>query len=95
MIIGYSVLYVNEDIILKDILWNRRVVYNSWEKVIDIARQKSNEEIERCEDSFMISLIKATSQKECEKYGSTLAYTIKWKKQGDIGDIYIVPVYDE
>lgn len=98
MLIGYSVLYVNDDIDINDVLWNRRVVYNTWDKAIHIANEKAKEEMERFDGSYIVSLIKANSQHTCESYGSTLAFTIKHKQfhgHVDGAEIYIVPVYDE
>lgn len=96
MIIGYSVLYVNEDINIKDVLWDRRVVYSTWEKAMNIAREMSNDKMERREGTFIVSLIKAESRKNCETNGSTIAFLIKDRQiQGNIGEVNIVPVYDE
>jgi hypothetical protein len=90
--IGYSVIYIYKDITIKDIFWDKMIVNCNWEKAINMASKIANEKIEVCDNLFIISLIKATSQKECNDNGITIAFTIKDKQDGDIGDIYIVSV---
>lgn len=96
MIIGYSVLYVNDNMNIKDVFWNRRIVYSTWEKAMNAASEKAKEEMETYTNSFIVSLIKAESKKICETNGSTIAFIIKDRQiEGNVGEVYIVPDYDE
>jgi hypothetical protein len=96
MIIGYSILYVNEDTTIKDVLWERRVVYSNWEESLKKARERAEKEREENGDNCKyVSLIKSDSQKNSDKYGSCCIYKINDKQIGMIGEIFIVPVYNE
>jgi hypothetical protein len=96
MIIGYSVLYVNEDTTVKDALWLKRVVYNTWESAINQAMSMANLEKNRYDDTtYMISLVSSKSKLNCESNGNTQVFTVQTKGFGEIGSVYIVPVYGE
>lgn len=95
MIIGYSVLYINNKITLKDILWERRVVHSTWEGALRMAYLKSDEEKKKNNDIQVIALINSKSRESCEKNGSTQVFAFNLKSLGEVGNIYIVPVFDE
>lgn len=96
MIIGYSILYVNDDTNIKDVLWERRVVYSNWEESLKKARERAEKEREENGDNCRcVSLIKLDSQKNSDNYGSCCVYKIIDKQIGMIGEIFIVPVYNE
>jgi hypothetical protein len=52
--IGYSVLYINKDITIKDIFWDKMIVYCNWEKAINMASKIANEKIELGDNLFII-----------------------------------------
>ena len=95
MIIGYSVLYVN-DRNIKDTFWTKRVVYSTWEKALEIAT-KMAEEIKSNDDEILyVSLFRSDSRKTCENTGNVMVYRFIYKTYGnESGNIYIVPVYNE
>ena len=95
MIIGYSVLYVNDDITVKDALWSKRIVYNTWETALNQSMSRAEHEKNQYDDSYIISLVSSKSKTTCESYGSTQTYTIQMKGYGEIGSVHIVPVYGE
>ena len=96
MIIGYSVIYVNDDITIKDALWGKRVVYSNWEESLKKGREKAEEEVNNWgEDTYIVSLCNSDSKKICESNGDAHIFTIKDKRIGNIGEIYIVPIYNE
>jgi hypothetical protein len=97
MIIGYSVLYINDDTDMKDVLWAKRIVYNSWEKALEMATNKAEEVKNDYKDEITyISIFRADSKKTCDKNGNTIVYKFIYKQYADeFGNIYIVPVYDE
>jgi hypothetical protein len=95
MNIAYSVLYINEDLTVKDLLWERRVVYDSWEKAIKACQEIAINEIKRCEKWNMISLVSSNSKNNCDKKGKELIFSIIQKEIGVIGEFYIVPVHIE
>ena len=93
MIIGYSVLYINENTNVKDILWEKRVIY-TWEKAVQKANEIANKEVQRWDNSFIICLIQRNSQNDCNLNNNTLAFKIEKREQGNIGEVYIITVYD-
>ena len=95
MIIGYSVLYVNDYITVKDALWSKRVVYSTWESALNHAVSRAEQEKNQYDDSYIISLVSSKSKTTCESYGTAQVCTIQMKGYGEIGSIHIVPVYGE
>jgi hypothetical protein len=96
MIIGYSILYVNEDTTVKDALWSKRVVYSTWESALNQSMSIANLEKNRYDDNtYIISLISSKSKSNCESNGNTQAFTVQTKSFGEIGSVHIVPVYGE
>jgi hypothetical protein len=95
MLIGYSVLYVNDDMIPKDSFWNKRVVYSSWERALEVSQIRAEEEMRKYDDPSIISLIKSKSKEACEKIGEAHIFIINNKTYNESGNIYIVPVYFE
>jgi hypothetical protein len=96
MIIGYSVLYIDDDIGAGDMLWERRVVYSAWEDALKNAQKMAEKQKERWgEDCYFISLSKSTSKNDCESRGNTKVYQINHKKLEIIGEVFIVPVFNE
>jgi hypothetical protein len=97
MIIGYSILYVDDNINIKDVLWSRRIVYSTWEKALEMASMKATEiKNEYDNDVSYVSLFSANSRKMCEQNNEVSVYRIIYKKLSiEFGNIYIVPVYDE
>jgi hypothetical protein len=93
--IGYSVLYINDDTSAKDTLGSKRDVYNTWEIALDQAMSRANEEKNRYEDTYIISLVSFNSKNNCEVNGSTQVFTIQIKGYGKIGSLHIIPVYGE
>jgi hypothetical protein len=99
MIIGYSVVLVDDDLTVKDVLWERRVVHSTWEKTLLYAEKVLNDvklkyDFSENNEKFTIkSLINSNSQSDCEKYGQVCLYDITTKYYTD--SIYVVPVYDE
>ena len=67
MIIGYSVLYVSDDTTVTDALWNKRVVYSTWERALEQSHLKAEEEKKRYDNSSIISLVKSKSNEVCIK----------------------------
>ncbi len=95
MIIGYSILYVDEDITVKEILWHKRIVYSTWEKAVQKATEKVND-IKKKHDSYsFIALIASNSKENCDKNGSTQIYRLHHPEFKEVGNIFIIPVYDE
>lgn len=96
MIIGYSILYINDDTNVKDILWGKRVVYSTWEKALEMAT-KLAEGIKSNDDEILyVSLFRSNSRQICENTGNVIVYRFMYKTYGDeTGNIYIVPIYDE
>lgn len=95
MIIGYSVLYITDDTNAKDILWKRKVLYSTWEGALEMAKSIADKEKDRREDNYLISVVSSTSKEICNTTGPTQIFIIKSKEFGEIGVVYIVPVYDE
>lgn len=97
MIIGYSILYINDDTDIKDVLWSKRIVYSTWEKALEMASMKAEEIKDKYNnDVSYISLFRADSKKVCEKDGDIIVYRFIYKKSSiDFGYIHIVPIYDE
>ncbi len=95
MIIGYSVLYINDDITLKDVLWEKRIVYSTWENVINRAMSRAEEEKNRYDNTYIISLISSKSKTTCESYGDTEVCIIEMRDYGKVGSVHIVPVYGD
>jgi hypothetical protein len=95
MIIGYSVLYIKNDITVKDILWERRVVYSTWERALEVANLIANKEKEMGDEYYIISIVTSKSKESCNKYGNTQLFTINMKCLGEVGNVCIIPVYDE
>jgi hypothetical protein len=95
MIIGYSVVFVNDDTTVKDVLWGKRIVYITWEMALDQAMSRANEEKNRYDDTYIISLVSSKSKVNCETYGDVQVFTVQLKGYGEVGSIHIVPVYDE
>lgn len=92
---GYSVLYINEDLTVKDVLWEKRIVYNSWENAVKACQEIAINEIKRCEEWNMISLVSSNSKNNCDKKGKELIFSIIQKGIGIIGEFYLVPVFVE
>ena len=81
MIIGYSVLYVNDEIDLKDALWSKRVVYSNWETALKMAGNKADEIKNKYgNDISYVSLFRADSRKICEKNNEVSVFRIIYKK---------------
>ena len=97
MIIGYSILYVDDDTNIKDALWTRRVVYSTWDKALDMAFIKANEVKSKYGDEVLyVSLSRADSNMSCKKNGNVIIFRFISKQYGnEFGNIYIVPVYDD
>lgn len=94
MIIGYSVLYIDDDYGVGDVLWERRVVYSSWEDALKNAQKIAEKQKEKCgDDCDIISLSKSDSKNHCESRGNTKVYQVTNKYI--FGEIYIVPVFSE
>jgi hypothetical protein len=93
--VGYSVLYVDEDTTVKGVLWEKRVVYSDWNKALAIARKKAEEQINSDNNINLISIVNSNSQSSCDKNGDARVFTLKHKTIGEIGNIYIVPVFIE
>lgn len=95
MIIGYSVIFVNDDTTVKDALWTRRIVYSTWETALGQAMSRAEEEKNRYDDTYIISLVSSKSKTTCESYGDTQVCTVQMKGYGEVGSLHIVPVYGE
>jgi hypothetical protein len=96
MIIGYSVVYVNDDTTVKDILWLRRIVYSTWDKALDKAYANAEEKNKKYNNELdIISIINSESKNMCDKRGNLQVFTLSRRKLGEVGSIYIIPVYDE
>jgi hypothetical protein len=95
MIIGYSILYVDDDITVKEIIWHKRVVYSTWEKAIEKATEEVDDIKKKCDDYSFIALIASNSKENCDRNGSTQIYRIQGVEAHEVGNIYIIPVYDE
>lgn len=103
MIIGYSILYIDDDTNLKDVLWSKRIVYNSWEKVIEIANIKSLKTLEEYKNIYgesilLNSLIKKNSQQVCDNSGNVRIYQFVNNEKNqiiEISNIYIIPIFNE
>lgn len=94
MIIGYSILYINDD---NDIIASRGEVYSSWDKTLENAIVKADE-IKKLygENISYISLFRADSKKICQENGKVIGYRFLYKKTNiDFGNIYIISVNDE
>jgi hypothetical protein len=96
MIIGYSVLYIDDDTGVGDFLWGKRVVYSNWDDALKKSREVAEKEKDRLgDDSYFISLSKSTSKNDCESNRKTKVYQINHKKLEMIGEVFIVPVFNE
>ena len=104
MLIGYSVLYIDNDPSVNEILWSRKIVYGTWDKALKQANilaehEKTNLDADadddNKDDNFIVSLARADSKSRCETFGHELIYKIQNKVMGQIGEIYIVPIFDE
>ena len=93
--IGYSVVFVNDTTTIKDALWERRVVYSTWETAQNIAMCRAELEKNSYDDTYIISLVSSKSKANCEAYGNTQLFTVQMKGYGEVGSIHIVPVYGE
>jgi hypothetical protein len=94
MIIGYSILYV-DDIQVNDVLWDRRIVYSTWELAVENATEKLIDIKKKCDDYSFIALITSKSKENCDKNGSAQIYRVQNTNLNEVGNIYIIPVYDE
>jgi hypothetical protein len=96
MIIGYSILYIDDDIGVEDILWERRVVYSNWDDALKKSKEVAEKEKNRRgEDSYLVSLLKSDSKKTCESNHRALVYKVNHKKLEMIGEVFIIPVFNE
>jgi hypothetical protein len=96
MIIGYSVLYIDDDTGVGDILWERRVVYSNWNDALKKSQEVAEKEKDRWgDDCHLISLSKSTSKNDCESNRKTKVYQINHKRLEMIGEVFIVPVFNE
>ncbi len=95
MIIGYSILYVNENTTVKDALWSKRVVYSTWESALNQSMSIANLEKNQYDNTYIISLVSSKSKSNCESNGNTQVFTVQTKGFGEIGGVHIVPVYGE
>ena len=95
MLIGYSVVCVNDDMTEDDALWSKRIVYSTWEKALDKAMIMANEEKNEYNDSYIISLVSSKSKNNCESKGNIQVFTVHMKECGEVCSVYIVPVYGE
>lgn len=97
MIIGYSILYVDDDTNIKEVLWSKRIVYSTWEKALKMAGNKAEEIKSKYDnDISYVSLFRADSKNICEKNDEVVVFRFIYKKSSiEFGNMYIVPVYDE
>jgi hypothetical protein len=93
--IGYSILYINNDTTVNDAIRQKNVVYSTWEMAVEQAMARANEEKNRYDDSYIISLVSSNSKNNCESYGNTQVFTVQLKEYGKIGSLHIVPVFDQ
>ena len=93
--IGYSVLFINKDTSIKDALWEKRVVYNTWDCALEQAMSRATKEKNSYDDSYIISLVSSKSKINCESNGNTQVFTVQMKGYGEVGTLHIVPVYSE
>lgn len=93
MIVGYSAIYVNENIPFNEAFMKNEVIY-TWNKSIEKAQNLIKELIEQYDDKLkVISLIKLNSEKICKENNRTIAFKIL-KMGNEFGNIYIVPIYN-
>jgi len=92
--IGYSVLFIN-DTTLKDTLWEKRVVYNTWDAALEQAISRATEEKNRYDDTYIISIVSSKSKNNCESNGNTHVFIVQRKDFGEVGKVFILPVYGE
>lgn len=93
--IGYSVLFINVNTTIKDTLGPKRDVYYTWESALDQAISLANEEKNSYEDTYIISLVRSNSKNTCEINCAAQLFTVQVKGYGEVGRVYIVPVYSE
>ena len=93
MIVGYSVIYVNEEISFNEALWKNEVMY-TWDRSLEKAQNLIKELNEQNDDLLkVISLIRCNSEEICKEKNRTIVYKIL-KMGNEFGNIYIVPIYN-
>jgi hypothetical protein len=97
MIIGYSILYVDDDTNIKDNFLTKQDIYSTWDETLKKACNKADEiQSKYGNDISYVSLFRADSKKICEKNKEVCVFRFIYKKSSiEFGNIYIVPVYDE
>jgi hypothetical protein len=73
----------------------KRVVYNTWETALDQAMSRATKEKNSYDDIYIISLVSSKSKNNCELNDNTQVFTVQRKDFGEVGKVFIVPVYGE
>jgi hypothetical protein len=95
MIIGYSILYIDEVITVKDFLRERCVIYKTWEESLKKAQEVAEKGMKRLgEPCTMVCLINSNSKMNCESGFKELVFKLNVKDLEMIVEVYIVPVFD-
>jgi hypothetical protein len=97
MIIGYSILYVEDDNVVKDTNLTKRIIYSTWEKALERASIEADEiKSKYGNEMSYVSIFRADSKKLCDKNGATAVYRFIYKKSNiEFGNLYIVTVLEE
>jgi hypothetical protein len=98
MLSGYSIVYIDDNLSVNDILLNRRIICETWDKALkqaNIMAEEIKSSLEDNNNTYILSLVKADSKSRCESYGHELIYRIDNKLIMKNGKIYIVPIFDE
>jgi len=94
-VIGYMVSTVDEDLSIEDVLYNRRILYNTWENAIDACKVKLEEVYElHGRDICVKEELNQKSKSDCVKMKYCTAYNIKEKRNRfELANILIFPVF--
>lgn len=95
MIIGYSILYIDDETAVKDFLREKQVVYKTWEESIKKAQETAEKEMKRYGGSCtLVCLVNSNSKANCESGYKELVFKLNVKELEIMGEVYIVPVFD-
>lgn len=95
MIIGYSILYIDDETTVKDFLREKKVVYKTWEESLKKAQEAAEKEMKRYGGSCtLVCLVNSNSKTNCESGYKELVFKVNVKEMDITGEVYIVPVFD-
>lgn len=75
MIAGYLVYEVNDDLTIQDVLYQKRILYTSWDAAVSAASKLASEIADNW-SSKAICILRSTSQSQCATNGHVISHHI-------------------